>query len=396
MQGIALGLLVIVAIIFVVTHGHSGVWAYVNAAAEAGMVGAVADWFAVSALFRHPMRLPIPHTAIIPERKDAIGRSLEDFVTDNFLTADNVQQRLAAAQVPLRIGQWLREPGNAERVVRESAPALARGLTSIDDREVADLLGRILLPRLAREPVAPLGGHLLEGILQDRSHVGVVDTLADEAYVWVRDNEETVAAIIGARAPWWSPKWLDDTVTARIHVELVAWLKEVRDNPQHRVREAIDRFLGQLAHDLQHDPDTMARAEALKERVLAHPSVTDSLLSLWGSVRQALVEALVDEDGELRARLALALRDLGERITSDEDFRSILDRRLEQIAGHVVTTYGREISGVISQTIERWDGQEAARRIELHVGRDLQFIRINGTVVGALAGLVIYALSQLL
>ncbi len=396
MRSIALALLLLAAAIFVVTHGREGGWAYLNAAAEAGMVGAVADWFAVTALFRHPLGIPVPHTAIIPERKDAIGRSLEDFVTDNFLTADNVRLRLANAQVPLRVAQWLTRPGNAERIVRESAPALARGLDSIDDREVADLLQRILLPRLAEEPVAPLGGHLLEGILRDRSHVGVVDTLVTEAHAWVRDNQETVASVIGARAPWWSPKWLDDTVITRIHAEIVSWLEEVRDDPDHRMRQAVDRFLGQLAYDLQHDPDTMARAESLKEHMLEHPAMADSLMSLWTSVRRALTEALADEDGELRARLVRALQDLGERVQHDQQLRGILDERLSQAAGHVVTTYGREISAVISQTIERWDGDEAARRIELHVGRDLQFIRINGTVVGALAGLVIYALSQLL
>ena len=396
MRTIALGLLVLAAVVFVLTHGHGGGWGYVNAAAEAAMVGAVADWFAVTALFRHPLGLPVPHTAIIPERKDSIGRSLEDFVTDNFLTAENVQMRLAAAQVPLRIGGWLTRPGNAERVVRESAPALARGLQSVDDQEVADLLERIVLPRLAREPIAPLGGHLLEGILQDRSHVGLVDLAIREIYVWVQENEDTIASIIGARAPWWSPKWLDDTVIARIHVELMSWLKDVRDDPDHQMRQALDHFLGQLAHDLQHDPSTMAKAESLKEHVLAHPSVSASLVSLWGSVRQAIVEALLDEHGELRARLVRALRDLGGRLTTDAELRESLDRRLGDVAGHVVSTYGHEISTVISQTIDRWDGDEASRRIELHVGRDLQFIRINGTVVGGLVGLLIHALAQFL
>jgi len=396
MRLIAGSLLVAAAIVFVLTHDRGGVWGYVNAAAEAAMVGAVADWFAVTALFRHPLGLKVPHTAIIPERKDSIGHSLEDFVTDNFLTAENVQQRLATAQVPLRVGRWLADPANAARVVTESAPALAKGIDSISDAEVGDFLGRVLLPRLAREPVSPLLGTLLEGVVRDDSHRQVVDLVVRELHDWVRDNEQTVTSLIGSRAPWWSPRWLDDTVAARLHVELVRWLADIRDNPDHQVRRAIDDLLAKLADNLQNDPATMERTETLKVRVLSHPSVGDSLVGMWQSVKRVVVESLNDPDSDLRERLARAICDLGNRIVTDDGLRASLDRRLGEISGHVVTTYGHEISTVISQTIERWDGDEASRRIELHVGRDLQFIRINGTVVGGLVGLVIYSLAQLL
>lgn len=396
MRAVATSLLVLAAIVFVLTHGHGGAWGYVNAAAEAAMVGAVADWFAVTALFRHPLGLPVPHTAIIPERKDSIGRSLEDFVTDNFLTADNVQQRLATAQVPLRVGQWLQEPGNAARVVGESAPALARGISSISDAEVADFLGRIVLPRVAQEPIAPVAGHLLEGIVEDDSHRSLVDLVVRELHDWVERNEETVVSIIGARAPWWSPRWLDETVTARLHVELVNWLADVRDTPDHQMRQAVDRLLADLANRLQNDPATMEQAEQLKIRFLSHPSVGASLVSMWGSVKVVVVEALEDPDGELRARLERALVDLGGRLVRDDELRSSLDRRLGEVAGHLVTSYGHEISTVISATIDRWDGDEASKKIELHVGRDLQFIRINGTVVGGLVGLLIHTVAQFL
>ncbi|MBB2890569.1 DUF445 domain-containing protein [Flexivirga oryzae] len=392
----ASSLLVLAAVVFVVTHGRGGVWGYVNAAAEAAMVGAVADWFAVTALFRHPLGLKVPHTAIIPERKDSIGHSLEDFVTDNFLTAENVQQRLATAQVPMRVGRWLSDPANAGRVVTESAPALAKGINSISDAEVGDFLGRVLLPRLAREPVSPLLGSLLEGVVRDDSHRQVVDLVVRELHDWVRDNEPTVTSLIGSRAPWWSPRWLDDTVAARLHVELVRWLADIRDTPDHQVRRAIDDLLAKLADNLQNDPATMERAETLKVRVLSHPSVGDSLVAMWQSIKRVVVESLDDPESDLRERLVRAISDLGNRIVTDDNLRASLDRRLGEISGHVVTTYGHEISTVISQTIERWDGDEASRRIELHVGRDLQFIRINGTVVGGLVGLVIYSLAQLL
>ncbi|MBD2758564.1 DUF445 domain-containing protein [Yimella sp. cx-573] len=396
MRGVALALLVFAAIVFVLTHGKDGAWGYVNAASEAAMVGAVADWFAVTALFRHPLGLPIPHTAIIPKRKDSIGTSLEDFVTENFLTESNVRTRLETAQVPLRLGEWLQQPGNAQRVVSEAAPALAKGVTSIKDDEVRHLLDQVLLPRLGREPVGPLVGHLLEGVVQDGSHHGLVDIGIREVHAWARDNEATITDIMGQRAPWWSPKWLDDTVTSRVHTEIVNWLADVRDDPHHSARQAIDNLLETLAHDLQHDEQTIAKAEAIKERFLEHPSVSNSMVSLWGSVQRAVVGALDDEHGALRARLAVALQDLGARVVSDAGLRESLDRRLADVVGYAVRTYGRELSTVISQTIDRWDGNEAAKRIELHVGRDLQFIRINGTVVGGLVGLLIHTVSQFL
>lgn len=396
MRLVAVSLLIFAAVVFLLTHGHGGAWGYVNAAAEAAMVGAVADWFAVTALFRHPLGLPIPHTAIIPERKDAIGASLEDFVTENFLTADTVQERLAAAQVPLRVGRWLAVPENSQRVVRTAAPSIARGLESIDDREVLELLDRLVLPRLSKEPIAPIAGHLLEGILQDKSHTALVDLGVRELHNWVAANPDMIVEILGARAPWWSPKWLDDTVTTRIHLEILRFLADVRDDPQHQTRQALDNLLGQLADNLQHDEATMAQAESLKEHLLAHPSIPGVVLSLWGSVRTAILDGLRDESSDLQARLARALTDAGERVCTDDELRASLERRLGSIVGHVVTTYGRELTSVITTTIERWDGKEAASRIELHVGRDLQFIRINGTLVGGLVGLLIYTVAQFL
>lgn len=395
MRAVALGLLVLAAVVFALTHGKGGALGYVNAASEAAMVGAIADWFAVTALFRHPLRLPIPHTAIIPKRKDSIAVSLEEFFTDNFLTEENVRTKLDGAQIARRSGEWLIGPGNAERVVAQASPAIAKALHSVKDDEVKHLLDSVLLPRLAREPVAPLTGHLLEGIVADDSHRNLVDLGVRELHDWAKANGETITGLLLQRAPWWSPRWLDDTVAGRVHTEIVAWLADVRDDPHHSARKALDDLLRTLAHDLQHDPATMEKAEVLKMRFLSHPSVSRSMVSLWGSLKRTIVEALEDEHGALRERMAVALRDLGGRLRDDAEFRAGADKRIADAVSYVARTYGREISSVISQTIDKWDGKEAADRIELHVGRDLQFIRINGTVVGGLVGLTIHAITQL-
>ena len=217
-----------------------------------------------------------------------------------------------------------------------------------------------------------------------------------EAYDWLRDNRETLTEVVGPRAPRWSPRWVDTLVIDRIHKEALTWLAGVRDEPQHPARKAIDRLLSQLADDLQNDPDRMDRFEAFKRRMLSHPDMGTSLTAVWDAVRTALIGAINDPEGPFRSRAAQAIQDLGKRLQTDEALRARVDTRASEAVGYVVRTYGTEIVSVISDTIERWDGQEASARIELHVGRDLQFIRINGTVVGALVGLTIHTISQLL
>ncbi len=396
MRAVALSLLVLAAIVFIGTRNRDGVWGYVNATAEAAMIGGLADWFAVTALFRHPLGIPIPHTAIIPSRKDALGQSLEEFVTGNFLTADAARERVVAADVTRRVGRWLTQEEHSARVITEVARASRRALIAIKDDDVLGFVEQSLLPRLVHEPLSPVFGHFLESVVEDGAHHGLVDIALVEAHVWLAANEEAVASIVGARAPWWSPAWLDEKVIARVHREALAWVADVRDRPNHPARQALDDLLGQLALDLQHDPETIARAEALKVRVMAHPQIGPSAVGIWDALRTAILGALDDADGQLRRRGVSALTEFGAHLVTDPDLRQRVDGHAADAIGFVVTAYGHEIAKVISQTVDRWDGKEAAERIELHVGRDLQFIRINGTIVGGLAGLVIHTLNVLL
>ena len=395
MRTLALSLLLLAAVVFLLTLHRDGAWGFVNAAAEAAMVGALADWFAVTALFRHPMGVPVPHTAIIPTRKDALGQSLQEFVTDHFLTADVARDRVASADVARRLGRWLEDEGHSTRVVAEVATATGKALRVLHPDEVRSLVLGSMLPRLVEEPLSPVAGRLLEEIVRDGAHHGLVDIALVEAHSWLSSNQRTVARVMAARAPWWSPQWLDDKVIDRVHHEALAWVADVRDNPRHPARRALDDLLSQLGRDLQDDPSTMERFEALKTNVLTHPQVGDTVIAVWESVRTALLSALADEDGPLRRRAGEALRSLGQRLQRDDELRARVDGHVTDAVGWVVETYGPEIATVISTTVNRWDGKEAAERIELHVGRDLQFIRINGTVVGGLVGLVIHAVTLL-
>lgn len=394
MRSLAVGLLLFAAAVYLATLDQDGFLGFVNAGAEASMVGAIADWFAVTALFKHPLGLPIPHTALIPKRKEELGRSLEDFVGENFLQEQVIRERMQVAELSRRLGEWLTVEAHARRVVDEAAAVLHIGLSRVRDQDMAALVEEALLPRFLAEPLSPLAGSLLTEIVRDKAHHGLVDLALEEAHRWLQENEQTFSEIVGERAPWWSPPAINERVTHRLHLELVAWIADIRDDPYHHARSALDAMLAQLARDLLHDPETQARTERLKERVLAHPQVLVTATSLWNAFRAALLAALADEDGPVRRRGVTELTAFGHRLLGDAPLRAKLDRYAADLAVFVVGRYGDELTAVITHTIDRWDGKEAARKIELHVGRDLQFIRINGTIVGGLVGVGIHAVTM--
>ncbi len=397
MRALALSLLILAAIIYVLTHGHGSGWlGYVNAGAEAAMVGAIADWFAVTALFRRPLGLPIPHTAIIPNRKESLGESLQEFVADNFLREDVIRERIGSAGVSRRVGEWLVDGKHADRIVREGSRIAADALSHVRESDVAAVVQEALIPRLQEEELSPVVGQLLEEVLRDDAHRGLVDLAVDELGRWLLENHDEVALLIENRAPSWTPQWLDKRIATWVHDQVVEWVAEISRTPDHQARLALDKWLRELARGLQHDPDTMERFERLKVRMLAQPGVSTTSVQLWDALRRALIGSLGDDTGLLRTRATEELDRLGHRLIEDETLSERVDSTISNIAAYAVNNYGHEVATIISATVNRWDGKETAERIELHVGRDLQFIRINGTVVGGLAGLVIHAISTYL
>ena len=395
MRTVAVGLLVLAAVVYVATLGQEGFLGFVNAGAEASMVGAIADWFAVTAIFRHPLGIPIPHTALIPRRKDDLGRGLEEFVGENFLQEGIIRERVAAATISLRMADWLSDPAHVRRLVDEIAEVTSIGLGKVRDDHIEELVRTALVPRFREEPIAPLLGGLLAEVVDDDLHHGLVDLALEELHSWLTQNEVAFIGMLSERAPWWTPPRLNEVVTSRVHLEAIRWIEDIRDDPDHHARAALDSMLVQLAHDLLVDPDTQERAERLKERMLEHPAVLTSAVSLWNALRRALLTSLKDPSGAVRQRLQTEVSVFAARVQDDESLRTKMDAVAADVAVFTVQRYGAELTTVITHTIERWDGEEAARRIELHVGRDLQFIRINGTIVGGLVGLVIHTVDVL-
>ncbi len=395
MKGFAGSLLIVAVVTFALTRHHGGVLGFVNAGAEAAMVGGLADWFAVTALFRSPLGLPIPHTAIIPTRKDALGRSLESFVASNFLSADVVRDKVIRARVSARVGTWLSDPAHAARVGNELATATRAAIRVLRDEDVTAVLETAILRRVAAMPWGPPLGRLLGQIVEDGTHHRLVDLAVDEAHGWLLANREAVIDIVTDQAPAWTPKFVDDAVAGRAYREALRFIREVQADKSHPLRIALDDLLGRVAENLRSDPYTIHRVEQIKQRLLNHPDVREGVASVWSTARRLLLEAIDDEHGELRRRAASGLADLGGRLAADESLQGKVDGYLADAASHAAGAYSGEVATVISDTIARWDAAEASRRIELQVGRDLQFIRINGTVVGALAGLAIHAITVL-
>ncbi|MDT0445547.1 DUF445 domain-containing protein [Streptomyces sp. DSM 41886] len=399
MKALATGLLVAVAVVYALAtwaeHRGAGAWAgYVAAAAEAGMVGALADWFAVTALFRHPLGLRIPHTAIIPTKKDQLGQSLGDFVGENFLSEQVVRDKLRSVALAHRLGHWLARPENADRVTAELATAVRGGLRVLRDADVQAVLAETITRRAEAQDISPGIGRLLEKTVADDGHRRFVDLMCAQAHDWLVKHRDAVLTAVEGGAPGWTPRFVDRRVGDRVYRELLRFVTEMRDAPDHPARGALDRFLADFAHKLQHDEETRARVERLKSDFLTRPEVQELIASAWANVRAMILTAAEDERSALRRRARTAVLGIGNRLATDDRLRAKLDGWVADATVHIVSGYRAEITSLISDTVAGWDARTTSRKIELHIGRDLQFIRLNGTVIGALAGLVIHAVTS--
>ncbi len=399
MKVVATGMLVGAAVVFLVAHtaDSDAAWiGYVVAASEAAMVGALADWFAVSALFRHPLGIPIPHTAIIPRRKDQIGRSLGEFVEQNFLTHDVLGERLADAGIGRRLGTWLAQPDNARRAADGLADALRGTLEVLDDAEVQAGLERVVEANVRAVPAAPMFGRAIDLAMEGGHHQRLLDAVLVGLGGFLEDNRTTFRHRLETESPWWIPESIDNRIFEKIYSAVHSFIGDVGADPDHEVRHTIDARLRDFAARLASDPVLLAKGEELKDELLAHPDVREWLASLWGEAKRAMIAAAGDENSELRLRMTSSLRGLGERLSVDEELQGKVDDWVMRTVGYVIDHYRNEVSDMIAGTVERWDADTTSRKMELQVGRDLQFIRINGTIVGGLAGVVIHAVGNVL
>jgi uncharacterized membrane-anchored protein YjiN (DUF445 family) len=393
----ATGLLALAAVVFAVASVFEPQYpwlGYVRATAEASLVGGLADWFAVTALFRHPLGLPIPHTAIVATRKERIGRILGNFVQNHFLSRDVIAANLRAVRPAERAARWLADPDNARRIARQVASGLAKTLESLPDDEVRQVVRQVVSARLRAVRVAPALGKTLALVLAADRHKGLLNEAVRLAARAVSDNREVIRDRVRAETPWWVPGVIDDKIYQRIIVAIERLLEDIGADPDHPFRAAFDTALREFVDRLQHSPDVIARAEAIKDEWLSEPTLADVSDRLWETTRQAIVAYAMPSDRPA-GPLERGVSEFGAALQHNPALLAEIDDAVIDMTSAVVERYRHEIGDLIAQTVASWDPEATSRRFELAVGRDLQFVRINGTLVGGLVGLVIYTVWQL-
>jgi uncharacterized membrane-anchored protein YjiN (DUF445 family) len=391
-------LLVACAAVLLVTLVLEGRWpwlAYVRATAEAAIVGGLADWFAVTALFRHPLGIPIPHTAIIPARRGRIGRSLGGFVEKNFLSREVIAQRVAKMRVAEKVARWLTHPENTRRIAGHVGTSLAAASHVLRDDDVMKLIERPIAEQVRAIKVAPLIGKMLAILTADRRHQELLDEALRLAARAADENEDVIRERVSEGTPWWVPQVVDEKIHKKIVEGIDRTIVEVANSPSHPLRARFDEAVEGFIVDLRSSPATIARAEAIKEELLAHPALREFAASLWAEAKTALASRA--ERGETDAPDAVqrGLQTLAQTVLDDAALLEKLDRRIVDGVVFAVDQYRHEVGQLIEDTVGRWDPDATSRKIELQIGRDLQFIRINGTVVGGLVGLLLYTLSRM-
>jgi uncharacterized membrane-anchored protein YjiN (DUF445 family) len=395
----ATGLLALVAVAYLVvavTTDDEGGNGYLRAALEAAMVGGLADWFAVVAIFRHPLGIPIPHTAVIVTRKDAFGETLGQFVQQHFLSPATVGERIRALGVADRASAWVLDPANGTKVAGYAAELVVRLADVVKDDELVHLAEVEVRQRLERVDVAPLAGRLLSVVTEEGRHRELVDAVLRGLDAFLADNDELLRRRFMQESPWWVPEVVDERIFARLLTGVRAIIQGDTIGGSDELRRRIDAVVERVIRRLDQDEVWQARAEQLKDELLDHPAMRGFLDSLWRDVKETLRAQAADDGSTLRARLDEMVATAARRFREDPVLMARVDEVSVAATEAVLETFGDEITRLISSTIEQWDGEETASRLELLLGRDLQFIRINGTLVGGLAGLVIHGIAQAL
>ena len=399
MRWVATGLLVAMALLYAATRILLPEYPWlgaINAFAEAGTIGALADWFAVTALFRHPFGIPIPHTAIVPSRKDDIGRALAQFIRDHFLVRDAVERRLANVNLAERLGGWFARRDNAERVSRDLGRALSWLIDAVDSVQVRAMLESSVRASLDSGPVRGALSVVVEVLSTGAHSEAFVDHLVAIGQQQLTENKDVIRMRIRDRSPWWLPRFVDEKIYDQLVDELERILLDIGNDPGHPAREEFSRRLADLAELIADDTRLADKTRRLKTDFLDHPAVKSYFSELWLRLREQVLDALDEPTSALRTGLEQELCGIAERVQQDADVREGLDRWLKDLIVYLVENYRQPLSDTVSETIEQWDPSATSERIELYIGRDLQFIRISGTLVGGTAGVAIYLIAEVL
>ena len=392
----SLGLLVLV---HVLNGGHPA-WGYVAAFAEAAMVGAVADWFAVVALFKHPLGLPIWHTAIIPNSKDTIGRNLGAFVENHFITEEAIGHKIRQADPARRAGEWLLDPRHTAGLGPSAASVARQLIEALDHEQIRDKVRAIASQQLAEVDLSGTAGQLVDRLMQSGRHQELLDALLDGAGAYLGDAEKhpTISQFLidslGVENSMM--KMAINAYAPRSIASLHQKLDEVRRDPAHRFRRVFDDWIGDFALRLKADPQWAEKIRRHQVDLLQDPQVQGLLSGLWDGLKDRLLHDLSQDQPALLRQIQAGINRLGQILIEKPELRQWLNQAIEDGSVTLIRKYRGEVGRFIEQQLAKWTREEMSQRIELAIGRDLQFIRINGTIVGGLVGLLLHMVTQAL
>ena len=372
---------------------HGTFLGYVQAGAEAAMVGGVADWFAVTALFRRPLGLPIPHTALIVERKDQFAATLGQFVQENFLTADVLAERIRSAGLVPRLAAWLADEDNAARLAGHAADVVVTAADALRDEDVQRVLTAELTRAAEAVEVAPLAGRALRVVIAGGHHAELFNVILSGADHYLADHYDELRERFEGEAPRWLPDAAYRLVFDRLYTRLRYRIAAMAADPDDETRQQFEAWIAGLPDRLETSPELRERGERFKRDVLGSAGLRDWSSSLWSKAKETLRIQAADPESELRHRMADALAATGRRLGSDRRLQEGLERMVEAGARALADQFHDDLADLVTGTIQRWDAEETSFQLELLLGRDLQFIRINGTVVGAGVGLALHAIA---
>lgn len=403
MRRFANGLLVVIMGLFVFSHmweppgqDWDMAWRFLRAFAEAAMVGGLADWFAVTAIFRRPLGLPIPHTAVIPNNQDRIADAVGRFIADNFLKPELVAARVRDKDLSEALAKWLADPGQSSALAGGIVQAVPALLDALDDETVSEFLRQQAATAAEGASVAPAFGSVLEALAEQGRHQAILDALLKQGYHLLEDNKDMIRDRIRDRSGWLmrfvsADRKVADTVINAVNDLLF----EVASDPRHPLRGQLNDMVHKFAGDLRDDPVLQARVGAWMKEAAAHPTVADAVEAGWSEFKAALRRDCAAPDGRLKAWLVEALTNLGAGLMREPGVRAALNARLRSLLVELAARHGEDVAKLVSETIRRWDSQTIVDKLESNVGRDLQYIRLNGTVIGGIVGLLLHAAAEI-
>jgi uncharacterized membrane-anchored protein YjiN (DUF445 family) len=397
MRRLATGLLVLMALVFLAAlHFEKSIppLGFVRAFAEAAMVGALADWFAVTALFRHPLGIPIPHTAIIPRNKDRIGENMGRFVEQNFLAPALVAERVAHVDFAGKLARWLAEPAQGAWLAGGIASVLPRILHALDDSDLRRFAGEHLVAGVRKIDFATVAAEVLELMTRDNRHHVIVTQLIEQAKELLEEFKPQIRERI-RKEVWWGLRTvsLDELLYNRIVEAIEHFLEELRDTPTHEMRARIDARLQRLIADLKDSPEFRAQGESLVRQLLENRELQVYLAIVWHEVRDRILADAALPASAIRSQLQASINNVGLALLRDEPMQEKFNVWLRHEIVEQVAAHGHHVSALIADTVRRWDPQTITEKAESEIGKDLQFIRINGTLIGGLVGLVLHTIS---